>query len=90
MAKPPFALQVCSDKLRPFEVVFPIEPIRGPNILQISNFLNRIGFIVWIRIARDGGFSGFGVLGGCHGEGREFAAIKAALSEIRDGKEWQR
>lgn len=36
--------KICVDKLRPFEIVFPIKPTEGLNILQISNFLNRTGF----------------------------------------------
>lgn len=48
----------CANKLRPFEVALPIEPIKSPNFSQLSYFLNRVRFFRWVRIASNSDFRG--------------------------------
>lgn len=74
--------KICVDKLRLFEIVFPIKPTEGLNILQISNFLNRTGiFLVVLGV------------GDWHDEVRKFTITKVGTHKKqyseKDTNTWQ-
>ena len=80
MTESPFTFQVGANKLRPFEVVFSIEPIRRLDILQISSFLYCGDFFKCFRVIGGCGFRSWHI-----GYGKK---IRGGNKTIKEKKNW--